>query len=63
MFDSTGDTVSGTVCAKDYVDLLKDCCMLDVSVWVTVKETNQSFVSKDDFRLRKPHLVIKVSQM
>ncbi|KAK3741947.1 hypothetical protein RRG08_024693 [Elysia crispata] len=47
------------VTSREYDGKLKDCCMLDMSVWAVVKETNQHHTSKDDFRLRKPHLTIK----
>ncbi|XP_055892689.1 hemocyte protein-glutamine gamma-glutamyltransferase-like isoform X1 [Biomphalaria glabrata] len=43
----------------DYDGKLKDCCMLDVTIWAVVQETEQYFTKKDDFRLRKPHLAIK----
>ncbi|KAH9495958.1 hypothetical protein Btru_013865, partial [Bulinus truncatus] len=43
----------------DYDGKLKDCCMLDVTIWAVVQETEQCFTKKDDFRLRKPHLAIK----
>ena len=49
------------VTCNEYDGKLKDCCMLDMSVWAVVKETNQHYTSKDDFRLRKPHLTIKVT--
>ncbi|XP_012938089.1 hemocyte protein-glutamine gamma-glutamyltransferase [Aplysia californica] len=56
------DTVPVTVSPFEYLEKLKDCCMLDVSVWASVRETNQCFVIKDDCRLRKPHLNVKAPQ-
>jgi hypothetical protein len=53
------DVVSLSIKPDDYIHNLQDCCMLDVSVWATVKETNQCFVAKEDCRLRKPHLSVK----
>lgn len=44
---------------SEYADKLLDGCMLDVSIWATVQETNQHFTAKENFRLRKPHLTIK----
>ncbi|XP_059167836.1 annulin-like [Physella acuta] len=43
----------------DYDGKLKDGCMLDVTIWAYVEETDQYFTKKTDFRLRKPHLTIK----
>ncbi|CAL1532742.1 unnamed protein product [Lymnaea stagnalis] len=43
----------------DYSAKLRDCCMLDVTIWAVVKETEQYFVKKEDFRLLKPNLAIK----
>jgi len=42
-----------------YTDALLDCCMLHVSVWARVQQTNQCWVASEDFRLRKPHLTAK----
>ncbi|XP_005095513.2 protein-glutamine gamma-glutamyltransferase K [Aplysia californica] len=53
------DVVPVIVKPQDYLEKLKDCCMLDVSVWASVKETNQCFVTKSDCRLKKPHLNVK----
>ncbi|CAL1532743.1 unnamed protein product [Lymnaea stagnalis] len=48
-----------TVTQEEYFKKLKDFCMLDVSVWALVQETNQHFIKKGDYRLRKPHLQIQ----
>nr|KAI8763459.1 hemocyte protein-glutamine gamma-glutamyltransferase-like isoform X2 [Biomphalaria glabrata] len=45
--------------ASDYESKLKDSCMLDVAVMLFVEESDQIFVKKDTYRLRKPHLVIQ----
>ncbi|CAL1540114.1 unnamed protein product, partial [Lymnaea stagnalis] len=56
-----GEEISQKLVAtqEDYVDKLKDGCMLDVTIWAVVKETDQHYTKKDDFRLRKPHLTVK----
>ncbi|XP_059154439.1 hemocyte protein-glutamine gamma-glutamyltransferase-like [Physella acuta] len=56
-----GEEKSQTIVATqaDYDTKLKDGCMLDVTVWAVVEETDQYFTKKDDFRLRKPHLSVK----
>ncbi|XP_070173443.1 hemocyte protein-glutamine gamma-glutamyltransferase-like [Littorina saxatilis] len=48
-----------SVSQEQYGKLLKDCCMMSVSVVARVNETDQVFTKKDDMRLRKPHLEIK----
>ncbi|XP_059179199.1 hemocyte protein-glutamine gamma-glutamyltransferase-like [Physella acuta] len=55
-----GEEISHKIVATqaDYDTKLKDGCMLDVTVWAVVEETDQYFTKKDDFRLRKPHLAI-----
>ncbi|XP_035824890.1 annulin [Aplysia californica] len=55
-------TVPVIVKAQDYLEKLKDCCMLDVSVWALVRETNQCFITKDDCRLKKPHLIVNAQE-
>ncbi|XP_059152311.1 annulin-like [Physella acuta] len=59
-----GEELKHTVIAtqEDYSRKLKDCAMLDVTIWAVVKETDQHFTKKDDYRLRKPHLVIKAPE-
>ncbi|BFZ19490.1 hypothetical protein BsWGS_22529 [Bradybaena similaris] len=47
------------VTQDEYDGHLKDGCMLDVSAFAQVQETNQNFVMKKDYRLRKPHLTAK----
>ncbi|XP_035824902.1 hemocyte protein-glutamine gamma-glutamyltransferase [Aplysia californica] len=56
------DIVPVIVKPQDYLEKLKDCCMLDVSVWASVKETNQCFVTKRECRLKKPHLSVKAPE-
>ena len=45
---------------NDYLNKLADHCMLHISCMAGVVETKQNYTDIDDFRLRKPHLVIKV---
>ncbi|GFO37575.1 hemocyte protein-glutamine gamma-glutamyltransferase-like [Plakobranchus ocellatus] len=51
--------VKVTVTAQDYDKKLKDCCMLDLTVWASVLESGQCFTATPNYRLRKPHLTIK----
>ncbi|KAL8593103.1 hypothetical protein ACOMHN_018029 [Nucella lapillus] len=52
------ETLEVTVTEGDYLDKLKDMCMLSLTVMAKVKETGQIFSKTDDARLRKPHLQI-----
>ncbi|XP_053404043.1 hemocyte protein-glutamine gamma-glutamyltransferase-like isoform X2 [Mercenaria mercenaria] len=47
---------------SEYLNKLKDHCMLRLDCMFMVKETNQIFTDTDDFRLRKPHLDIEVPE-
>ena len=55
-----GKDVSVRAGPEVYQRKLKDCCMLSLSAMAKVVETKQIFTKKDDVRLRKPHLNIKV---
>ncbi|RUS70598.1 hypothetical protein EGW08_021644, partial [Elysia chlorotica] len=46
------------VTAEEYNGKLKECCMLNMSVWASVLESEQVFTSQPSFRLRKPHLTV-----
>ncbi|CAG5134110.1 unnamed protein product, partial [Candidula unifasciata] len=46
----------------EYDGHLKDECMLDVSILAQVKQTRQTFAKKEDFMLRKPHLIAKAPE-
>lgn len=59
-FPLAGREVSLRVGPEVYMRKLKDCCMLSVSAMARVVETKQIFTKKDDVRLRKPHLSVKV---
>ena len=59
--DTAGKKQSLKVTPDDYAEKLKDGCMLSVSALAKVVETKQIFTKKDDTRLRKPHLSIKVT--
>ncbi|GFR69284.1 protein-glutamine gamma-glutamyltransferase K [Elysia marginata] len=51
------------VTSQEYDGKLKDCCMLDMSVWASVEESGQVYTAKPTFRLRKPHLTVKAPKV
>ncbi|KAL3860744.1 hypothetical protein ACJMK2_010819 [Sinanodonta woodiana] len=48
-----------TVSPTDYLEKLEDHCLMRISYGLRVKETHQVNIDEDEFRLRKPKLIIK----
>ena len=56
----TAQNITMPVTYKDYAPELSDQCAFSISCLANVKETEFEFFSQDDFRVRKPDIIVKV---
>ena len=56
----TAQNITMPVTYNEYAPELSDQCAFSISCLANVKETEFEFFSQDDFRVRKPDIVVKV---
>jgi len=56
----TAQNITMPVSYQEYAPELSDQCAFNISCLASVKETEFEFFSQDDFRVRKPDILVKV---